>query len=214
MRGNPADYDEWRQRGCTGWDWDSVLPYFKKAEDQERGANAFHGIGGPLRVSNHPFRLEMAEHWIAAAIEAGLPANDDFNDGAAGRSRAFPEHDQPAPPLEHRGCLSRSRRATGRTSRSQPTRTPRAILIENRRGRRRRLCCQWRRAHRPRAQRGDRLRRRVQFAATAAAVGARTGPAAATVRHPGDPRHAGRRCRSAGPFLLSAFNSAARSRSR
>ena len=40
MRGNPADYDEWRQRGCTGWDWDSVLPYFKKAEDQERGPDA------------------------------------------------------------------------------------------------------------------------------------------------------------------------------
>ena len=43
MRGNAADYDEWRQRGCTGWDWDSVLPYFKKAEHQERGANEFHG---------------------------------------------------------------------------------------------------------------------------------------------------------------------------
>jgi choline dehydrogenase len=39
MRGNAADYDEWRQRGCTGWDWDGVLPYFKKAEHQERGAN-------------------------------------------------------------------------------------------------------------------------------------------------------------------------------
>src|ERR1700743_2234187 len=42
MRGNPADYDEWRQRGCTGWDWDSILPYFKKAEDQERGPNEVH----------------------------------------------------------------------------------------------------------------------------------------------------------------------------
>ena len=52
MRGNPADYNEWRQRGCVGWDWDGVLPYFKKAEDQENGANAFHGVGGPLRVSN------------------------------------------------------------------------------------------------------------------------------------------------------------------
>jgi choline dehydrogenase len=81
MRGNPADYDEWRQRGCTGWDWDSVLPYFKKAEDQERGPDAFHGTGGPLRVSDQPARFELAEHWIAAAIEAGLPANNDFNDG-------------------------------------------------------------------------------------------------------------------------------------
>ena len=81
MRGNPADYDEWRQRGCTGWDWDSVLPYFKKAEDQERGPDAFHGTGGPLRVSDQPARFELAEHWIAAAIEAGLPANNDFNSG-------------------------------------------------------------------------------------------------------------------------------------
>jgi len=81
MRGHPADYDEWQQRGCAGWDWQSVLPYFKKSEDQERGPNEFHGTGGPLRVSNHPFRLELAEHWIDAAIEAGLPRNDDFNDG-------------------------------------------------------------------------------------------------------------------------------------
>ena len=79
MRGNPADYDEWRQRGCTGWDWDSVLPYFRKAEDQERGADRFHGTGGPLRVSNQAVHWELADHWIAAAIEAGLPANDDFN---------------------------------------------------------------------------------------------------------------------------------------
>jgi choline dehydrogenase len=81
MRGNPADYDEWRQRGCTGWDWDSVLPYFKKAEDQERGGDEFHGVGGPLRVSDHPIRWELAEQWIAAAVEAGLPPNNDFNNG-------------------------------------------------------------------------------------------------------------------------------------
>src|SRR5215472_11431863 len=81
MRGNPADYDEWRQRGCTGWDWDSVLPYFKKAEDQERGPDEFHGTGGPLRVSDQPARFELAERWIAAAIEAGLPPNNDFNNG-------------------------------------------------------------------------------------------------------------------------------------
>src|SRR5271154_1597457 len=81
MRGNPLDYDGWRQRGCTGWDWDSVLPYFKKAEDQERGEDPFHGVGGPLRVSDQPARFELAEHWIAAAVEAGLPANNDFNNG-------------------------------------------------------------------------------------------------------------------------------------
>jgi choline dehydrogenase len=79
MRGNAADYDEWRQRGCEGWDYDSVLPYFKKAEDQERGADAFHGVGGPLRVSNQRRRVELADRLVEAAIQAGLPANDDFN---------------------------------------------------------------------------------------------------------------------------------------
>src|SRR4029450_12745545 len=81
MRGNPADYDLWRQRGCTGWDGDSVLPYFKKAEDQERGPDATHGVGGPLRVSDQPIRWELADAFIAAAVQAGLPANNDFNDG-------------------------------------------------------------------------------------------------------------------------------------
>ncbi len=79
MRGNAADYDEWRQRGCDGWDYDSVLPYFKKAEDQERGANDFHGVGGPLRVSDQPHRVELADRLVEAAIQAGLPANNDFN---------------------------------------------------------------------------------------------------------------------------------------
>jgi len=79
MRGNAADYDEWRQRGCEGWDYDSVLPYFKKAEDQQRGADEFHGVGGPLRVSDQPRRMELADRMVEAAIQAGLPANDDFN---------------------------------------------------------------------------------------------------------------------------------------
>jgi choline dehydrogenase len=48
MRGTAADYDGWRQHGCEGWDYSSVLPYFRKAEDQERGENEFHGVGGPL----------------------------------------------------------------------------------------------------------------------------------------------------------------------
>jgi choline dehydrogenase len=79
MRGNAADYDEWRQRGCTGWDYDSVLPFFKKAENQQRGPNEFHGSGGPLTVSDQPRRYELADAVVAAAIESGLPANDDFN---------------------------------------------------------------------------------------------------------------------------------------
>jgi choline dehydrogenase len=78
MRGTPVDYDGWRQRGCEGWDWDSVLPFFRKAEDQERGADEFHGVGGPLHVSN-PVRSPLGDAMVKAAIEAGIPGNDDFN---------------------------------------------------------------------------------------------------------------------------------------
>ena len=79
MRGNHADYDEWRQRGCTGWDYDSVLPFFKKAENYQGGASEFHGTGGPLTVSEQPRRHELADRVVAAAIESGLPPNNDFN---------------------------------------------------------------------------------------------------------------------------------------
>ncbi len=79
MRGNAADYDEWRQRGCTGWDYDSVLPFFKKAENQQRGPSEFHGVGGPLTVSDQPRHYELADRVVAAAVESGLPPNDDFN---------------------------------------------------------------------------------------------------------------------------------------
>jgi choline dehydrogenase len=79
VRGHHADYDEWRQRGCTGWDWDSVLPYFKKAENQGRGADAFHGVGGPLHVSDQTEKGELSAAMLAACVEAGIPANPDFN---------------------------------------------------------------------------------------------------------------------------------------
>jgi choline dehydrogenase len=79
IRGNPADYDEWRQRGCEGWDWDSVLPYFRKAENQQRGADDFHATGGPLHVTDHPPGFELADAMLAACEQAGIPRNPDFN---------------------------------------------------------------------------------------------------------------------------------------
>jgi choline dehydrogenase len=79
IRGNHADYDEWRQRGCTGWDWDSVLPYFRKAQNQARGASEYHGTGGPLNVSDHRGRFELPEALLSAAEQAGIPRNADFN---------------------------------------------------------------------------------------------------------------------------------------
>ena len=75
---HPGRLRYWRQRGCEGWDWDSVLPFFRKAEHQERGADEFHGVGGPLRVSN-PVHSPLGDAMVQAAIEAGIPANLDFN---------------------------------------------------------------------------------------------------------------------------------------
>ena len=79
IRGNHGDYDEWRQRGCEGWDWDSVLPFFRKAENQARGEDEFHGVGGPLHVSDQPAKFELAEAALTACEQAGIPRNPDFN---------------------------------------------------------------------------------------------------------------------------------------
>jgi choline dehydrogenase len=79
IRGQAADYDHWRQLGNAGWSFEDVLPYFRRAEDQERGADALHGVGGPLAVSNVCEPHPLCEAFIAAAQQAGLPRNDDFN---------------------------------------------------------------------------------------------------------------------------------------
>ncbi|MBO6727787.1 MAG: GMC family oxidoreductase N-terminal domain-containing protein [Rhizobiaceae bacterium] len=79
VRGQPEDYDRWRQMGNVGWGWDDVLPLFKRAEDQERGEDAFHGTGGPLAVSDMRLRRPICDAWIAAAQAAGYPLNPDYN---------------------------------------------------------------------------------------------------------------------------------------
>jgi len=79
IRGQPRDYDHWRQLGNVGWAWDDVLPFFKRAEDQPRGADDLHGVGGPLGVSDIDEKREICRAYVAAAIEAGIAANDDFN---------------------------------------------------------------------------------------------------------------------------------------
>lgn len=79
VRGQPEDYDRWADAGCPGWDWASVLPYFKKAQHQERGADDYHGEGGPLNVTDLRSQHPLCDAFRRAAIEAGLPANDDFN---------------------------------------------------------------------------------------------------------------------------------------
>lgn len=76
IRGQKEDFDEWQ---VPGWDFDNLLPYFRKSEDQQHGANEWHGAGGPLAVGDLPDRHEMADAFIAAAGALGIPRNDDFN---------------------------------------------------------------------------------------------------------------------------------------
>jgi choline dehydrogenase len=79
VRGQHEDFDHWRQLGNTGWSFDDVLPYFRRAEDQERGADELHGTGGPLAVSNVSAPHRLCEAFIESAEHAGFPRNDDFN---------------------------------------------------------------------------------------------------------------------------------------
>ncbi|WP_299077198.1 GMC family oxidoreductase N-terminal domain-containing protein [uncultured Ruegeria sp.] len=79
VRGQKEDYDRWRQMGNVGWGWDDVLPLFKRSEDQERGEDEFHGIGGPLAVSNMRIQRPICDAWVAAAQTAGYPFNPDYN---------------------------------------------------------------------------------------------------------------------------------------
>jgi len=79
LRGNRADYDEWAADGAEGWSYDDVLPYFKRSEDNERGADAFHGAGGPLSVSDSRAMSPLIETMIEASVLAGYEHNPDFN---------------------------------------------------------------------------------------------------------------------------------------
>jgi len=80
IRGQRQDYDAWAERGLAGWGYEDVLPYFRKSEDNIRGADAYHGSGGPLAVCDigsevHPLTREF----VQAGVETGVPRNDDFN---------------------------------------------------------------------------------------------------------------------------------------
>ncbi|MEO1488720.1 MAG: GMC family oxidoreductase N-terminal domain-containing protein [Pseudomonadota bacterium] len=79
IRGHRWDYDNWAEQGCAGWGYDDVLPYFKKCESNERGADDFHGDGGPLFVSNQKSPNPVSHAFVAAASELQLRTNEDFN---------------------------------------------------------------------------------------------------------------------------------------
>src|SRR5580698_2708976 len=79
IRGQHEDFDHWRQLGNAGWSFQDVLPYFKRAEDQERGADDLHGVGGPLSVSDVCEPHQLCEAFLDAAEQSGIPRTDDFN---------------------------------------------------------------------------------------------------------------------------------------
>ncbi|MGC2415513.1 MAG: choline dehydrogenase [Stellaceae bacterium] len=79
IRGQRQDFDYWRQLGNVGWSYDDVLPYFRRTENQERGADDYHGAGGPLDISDLRAPHELHDAFTQGAQEAGFPANPDFN---------------------------------------------------------------------------------------------------------------------------------------
>jgi choline dehydrogenase len=79
IRGNRNDYDHWARLGNTGWSYDEVLPYFIKSETNDTFRDRYHGASGPLRVSSHSRLSPVTERYLAAAQEAGIPYNPDFN---------------------------------------------------------------------------------------------------------------------------------------
>ncbi|HXV08941.1 MAG TPA: GMC family oxidoreductase N-terminal domain-containing protein, partial [Burkholderiales bacterium] len=81
MRGQKSDYDHWAALGNRGWSWDEVLPWFKRTEDYQHGADALHGAGGELRVEERRVNWEILDAWREAAEECGIPKIREFNRG-------------------------------------------------------------------------------------------------------------------------------------
>ncbi len=106
IRGQAEDFDHWRQLGNTGWSFDDVLPYFKRSEDQVRGADAYHGAGGPLCVSDVPEKHPICEAFIESRDVAGFFAQRRLQRRGPGRRRLPPDDDPQRQALFDRGRLS------------------------------------------------------------------------------------------------------------
>ena len=78
LRGHRADFDEWAASGCEGWSYDEVLPYFKRSEDNDRGESEFHGVGGPLAVSDGRSLSPLVDAQLEAAVQAGYELIEDL----------------------------------------------------------------------------------------------------------------------------------------
>ncbi|MCI0710522.1 MAG: GMC family oxidoreductase N-terminal domain-containing protein, partial [Chloroflexi bacterium] len=79
IRGHRRDYDHWAELGNEEWNYAEILPYFKKSQNQERGASEYHGVGGPLNVADVDYISPLSDRIIKAGIEIGMAHNTDFN---------------------------------------------------------------------------------------------------------------------------------------
>ncbi|MVA96760.1 glucose-methanol-choline oxidoreductase [Nitratireductor sp. CAU 1489] len=79
VRGHPGDYDDWAEAGCAGWSWDEVLPYFRRAEGNQRGGDALHGGDGPLKVGEQREPRAISHAFVEACAQTQIRRNDDFN---------------------------------------------------------------------------------------------------------------------------------------
>jgi choline dehydrogenase len=196
IRGQREDYDHWRQLGNPGWSFTDVLPYFRRAEDQERGADELHGVGGHLKVSNVCEPHVLCEAFMDAAEQSGFPRTDDFN----GLTQEGAGYFQLTTRNGRRwstavGYLKEARRRPN--LRVEVNALATRVLFS---GRRHRISPGRDLAHRLRRRRDDPVRRRVQLAAAVAALRRRPGGFAARPRHRRDRRYSGRRRRPAGSF--------------
>ncbi|WP_175649680.1 GMC family oxidoreductase [Pseudomonas sp. Marseille-P9899] len=120
IRGQAEDYDEWQANGCPGWGWADVLPVFRRCEANARLGGQLHGQDGPLKVSDPRHRHALSEAFVQAAVEAGVPANDDFN-GAKQEGAGF-----------YQTTTAEGRRASSAVSYLRPLRhDPRLKVLSN-----------------------------------------------------------------------------------
>jgi choline dehydrogenase-like flavoprotein len=120
IRGNPADYDEWAAMGFEGWAYDDVLPYFKRTEDNERGEDMYHGVGGPLSVAESRSMHPLVDTMIEAAKQAGHEHNPDLNGArqeGVGRGDA---RDRPGKLVRERLGCRQAHPQTGECSGTRP----------------------------------------------------------------------------------------------
>ena len=199
IRGQRQDFDLWRQLGNAGWSYDDVLPYFRKAETQEHGADEFHGGDGPLRVSDLRTDHPLHDAFIAGAQEAGYPYNRDFNGAeqegvgplqltVRGRRRCSAAAGYLRPAMQRTNLKVEIRALTHR------------VLLDGKRAVGDRIQPAGSGASGARAARGDPVRRLHQLAADPAIIGHRPGCAAAIGRHSSAARSAWRGREPAGPY--------------